>query len=79
MSGSDADAPSELNVHPSRDPDLLTPDRINSDPPFAMRSYLDHFGNRVTRVEVPAGRSRFPIASSFMTRANRMKRRRTWR
>jgi len=45
----------QLNVHPSRDADLLTPDRINSDPPLAMRSYLDHFGNRVTRVDVPAG------------------------
>jgi hypothetical protein len=45
----------QLNVHPSRDADLLTPDRIVSDPPLAMRSYLDHFGNRVTRVEVPAG------------------------
>ena len=45
----------QLNVHPSRDADLLTPDRIASDPPLAMRDYLDLFGNRVTRVEVPAG------------------------
>jgi transglutaminase-like putative cysteine protease len=45
----------QLNVHPSRDADLLTPDRINSDPPLAMPSYLDHFGNRVTRVDVPQG------------------------
>jgi transglutaminase-like putative cysteine protease len=45
----------QLNVHPSRDADLLTPDSINSDPPLATRSYIDHFGNRVTRVEVPAG------------------------
>ena len=45
----------QLSVHPSRDADLLTPDSIKSDPPFAMRSYLDRFGNRVTRVEVPAG------------------------
>jgi hypothetical protein len=45
----------QLNVHPSRDADLLKPDRINSDPPLATRSYMDHFGNRVTRVEVPAG------------------------
>ena len=45
----------QLNVHPSRDADLLTPDRIASDPPLAMRAYLDLFGNRVTRVEVPAG------------------------
>src|SRR6202041_827670 len=45
----------QLNVHPSRDADLLTPDKINCDPNLAMRSYVDHFGNRVTRVEVPAG------------------------
>ena len=36
-------------------PDLLTPDKINCDPILATRSYIDHFGNRVTRVEVPAG------------------------
>ena len=40
----------QLNVHPSRDADLVTPDRIASDPPLAMRAYLDLFGNRVTRV-----------------------------
>ena len=45
----------QLSVHPSRNADLLTPDRIVSDPPLPMRDYLDHFGNRVTRVEVPAG------------------------
>ncbi len=45
----------QLSVHPSRDADLLMPDRIVSDPPLPMRDYLDHFGNRVTRVEVPAG------------------------
>jgi transglutaminase-like putative cysteine protease len=45
----------QLNVHPSRDANLRTPDRINSDPPLATRSYIDHFGNRVTRVGFPAG------------------------
>jgi transglutaminase-like putative cysteine protease len=45
----------QLNVHPSRDADLFSRDVIASDPPLAMRSYIDHFGNRVTRVEVPAG------------------------
>jgi transglutaminase-like putative cysteine protease len=45
----------QLNVHPSRDADLLTADRIASDPALPMHSYLDLFGNRVTRVEVPAG------------------------
>src|SRR5271170_1382762 len=45
----------QLSIHPSRDADLLTPDRIASNPPLPMRSYLDLFGNQVTRVEVPAG------------------------
>ena len=45
----------QLRIHPSRDADLLTPDRIASDPALPMRDYLDLFGNRVTRVEVPAG------------------------
>jgi transglutaminase-like putative cysteine protease len=45
----------QLCIHPSRDADLLTRDSIKSEPPLAMRSYIDHFGNRVTRVEVPAG------------------------
>jgi hypothetical protein len=45
----------QLSIHPSRDADLLTPDRIVSDPSLPMRSYLDLFGNRVTRVEVPSG------------------------
>jgi hypothetical protein len=31
-----------LSVHPSRDADLLTPDKINCDPNLAMRSYIDH-------------------------------------
>ena len=38
----------------SRDADLLTPDRIASDPSLPVGSYLDLLGNRVTRVEVPA-------------------------
>ncbi len=58
----------QLNVHPSRDADLLTPDAIASDPPLPMRNYLDLFGNRVTRVDVPAGlvtfSDRFVIADS---------------
>jgi transglutaminase-like putative cysteine protease len=49
----------QLNIHPSRDADLLTPDGIQSDPPLAMRSYFDLFGNRVTRVDVPPGRVTF--------------------
>lgn len=45
----------QLNIHPSRDADLLSPDVVASDPPLPMRSYIDLFGNRVTRVDVPPG------------------------
>ena len=45
----------QLSIHPSRDADLLTPDKITCDPILATRSYIDHFGNRVIRIEVPAG------------------------
>jgi transglutaminase-like putative cysteine protease len=49
----------QLNVHPTREGDLRSPDIIRSDPNLAMRAYLDHFGNRVTRVDVPPGRVTF--------------------
>jgi transglutaminase-like putative cysteine protease len=45
----------QLNVHPSRVGDLRSPDVVQSDPNLAMGAYLDHFGNRVTRVDVPPG------------------------
>ncbi|MCI4678945.1 transglutaminase family protein [Rhodoblastus acidophilus] len=45
----------QLNIHPSREADLVSPDVINSVPPLPMRSYLDLFGNRVTRLEAPPG------------------------
>jgi transglutaminase-like putative cysteine protease len=44
-----------LNVHPSREKDLVTPDAIRSTPNAPMQTYLDAFGNRVTRVEAPPG------------------------
>ena len=60
-----------LSIHPSRDADLLTPDRIVSDPSLPMRSYLDLFGNRLRASKFRRGSSRSPIASSFRTRASR--------
>jgi len=45
----------QLNIHPSRVDDLRSPDVIRSDPDLAMSAYLDSFGNRVTRVDVPPG------------------------
>ncbi len=45
-----------LSVHPSREPDLLTPQRMTFEPPIPSRSYIDGFGNRCTRIVAPEGR-----------------------
>ena len=49
----------QLNIHPSRAADLLTADRITSNPFVPMRSYVDLFGNVVTRLEAPVGITTF--------------------
>ena len=58
----------QLSIHPSREADLRSPDVIESDPPLRLRSYLDLYGNRVTRVLAPPGlvtfRNRFVIFDS---------------
>ena len=44
-----------LNVHPSRERDLVTEQVMRTDPPLPSRVVLDHFGNRLTRLMVPPG------------------------
>ncbi len=44
-----------LNIHPSRERDLLTPDTIVSEPPVPVTVYLDDFGNLCSRMVAPAG------------------------
>ena len=44
-----------LHVHPSRVPDLIEPDVLQVDPAVLVESYLDLFGNRATRLQLPAG------------------------
>ena len=58
----------QLNIHPSRDADLLTRDTIASDPPLPMRNYLDLFGNRIRASRCRQGSSPSPTASSLPTR-----------
>jgi transglutaminase-like putative cysteine protease len=53
-----------LSIHPSRLPDLATPQRITLEPPVAARNYGDIFGNVCTRVMAPPGR--LTIASDFI-------------
>ena len=44
-----------LSVHPSREGDLRTPQRIAVDPDVPVRTYTDLFGNRVTRLVAQPG------------------------
>jgi transglutaminase-like putative cysteine protease len=55
-------------VHPSRRADLLTPERMVSDPALLISSYSDSFGNVCHRLVAPAGvtalTSNFLVADS---------------
>ncbi len=44
-----------LNVHPSRQPDLMKPNVMNVDPLVPVQVYIDHFGNICTRIVMPPG------------------------
>ncbi|HTV01220.1 MAG TPA: transglutaminase family protein [Luteitalea sp.] len=44
-----------LHVHPSRTADLLAPDAMTVEPAAAVESFMDLFGNRATRLVLPAG------------------------
>jgi hypothetical protein len=45
-----------LSIHPSRIPDLLTPDHMRLDPPIPANTYHDVFGNFCHVIRAPAGR-----------------------
>lgn len=47
-----------LNIHPSRAPDLVVPDRLVIEPPVAITGYRDKFDNWITRIVAPSGRIR---------------------
>ena len=44
-----------LSVHPDRQRDLMTPDRIQFSHDVQARNYLDMFGNTCTRIVAPPG------------------------
>lgn len=48
-----------LNVHPSRERDLVEPDIVRVEPQIPVQSFLDSFGNRSVRVLAKAGPIRF--------------------
>ena len=47
-----------LNIHHTRANDIVTPDRMVTEPAVPVRSYRDGFGNWCTRIVAPAGRLR---------------------
>ncbi|MDT9600279.1 transglutaminase-like domain-containing protein [Sphingosinicella rhizophila] len=53
----DTDTPmmAMLNLHPSRNKDLRTPQRIFVDPDIPIYDFLDAYGNMCTRLTVPKG------------------------
>ncbi len=53
-----------LNVHPSREADLKSPDRLSFDPPIDSTQYRDVFGNTCQRILAPEGRLR--ITNEFL-------------
>ena len=55
-----------LGVRPEREGDLLTSQALSFDPPLEARSYIDGFGNRVTRIVARAGRT--AIEADFRVR-----------
>jgi transglutaminase-like putative cysteine protease len=55
-----------LNVHSSRMSDLVTPDRIMTDPPLLVSRFSGDFGNRCARLTAPAGKLRL-ISSAVIS------------
>jgi transglutaminase-like putative cysteine protease len=47
-----------LNVHPSREQDLVEPDVLQTEPPLNVTTYLDSFGNKCARFVAPPGHLR---------------------
>ena len=57
-----------LNVHPSRVPDLLEPDELQTEPRLEVANYVDTFGNRCSRFVAPPGLLR--LSNSTLIRAS---------
>ena len=53
-----------LSVHPSRDSDLLAPERMILDPSLSATEYIDGFGNKCSRILAPAGK--FKISTDII-------------
>lgn len=52
-----------LNIHHSRAPDILVPDRLTTIPVIPFSTYRDGYGNWCTRLVAPTGRLRIASAA----------------
>src|SRR5882757_5025754 len=57
-----------LSVYPSRVGDLVTPDRVQLDPPIPANTYHDGFGNFCHVIRAPAGR--LTVSADFLVQDN---------
>jgi transglutaminase-like putative cysteine protease len=57
-----------LTVHPSRIPDLLTPDQMRLDPFISAKWYRDGFGNTCHVIHAPSGR--LTLSADFLIQDN---------
>ena len=71
-----------LSVRPERERDLVTPQIIEFEPGLPARTYLDTFGNRVTRMLAPVGETRvmadFIVEDSGAARRDELERAAKW-
>ena len=57
-----------LLLHPDRAPDLVEPENLTVEPPLPAELYVDDFGNRCTRIRVPADVDRVRLRNQFVVR-----------
>jgi transglutaminase-like putative cysteine protease len=50
-----------LNVHPSREHDLVEPDELQTEPKLDVTTYIDSFGNKCARFVAPPGSLRLTM------------------
>ncbi len=54
-----------LYVHPSRQADLLEPEKIQIEPAMPLHDFTDLYGNRCARVFAPAGKIRLSLETTI--------------
>lgn len=57
-----------LMLHPDRESDVVEPETLTVDPQLLADLYVDSFGNRCLRIQVPAGVDRVRLRNDFVIR-----------